>query len=176
MSIAATDFLAPLVTPHGHLRLAPDSDAPPLPAALAQRLSAAFAHGSGHGLLHLGAAEVGSIRPPSWAWLRDFAARYVTALCATPEGDTIATPDDEALDALIADAPPMTGAEYLTTEVLIAFWTELDTALRDELVASNGPLQEFLRSFHPVWGKRDGRQNASRDCGTRNKVRRSEMT
>ena len=151
MSIAATDFLAPLVTPHGHLRLAPDSDAPPLPAALAQRLSAAFAHGSGHGLLHLGAAEVGSILPPSWAWWRDFAARYVTALCATSEGDTIATPDDEALDALIADAPPMTGAEYLTTEVLIAFWTELDTALRDELVASKGPLQEFLRSLHPVW-------------------------
>ena len=151
MSIAAADFLAPLVTPHGHLRLAPDSDAPPLPAALAQRLSAAFAHGSGHGLLHLGAAEVGSILPPSWAWWRDFAARYVTALCATPEGDTIATPDDEALDALIADAPPMTGAEYLTTEVLIAFWTELDTALRDELVASKGTLQEFLRTFHPVW-------------------------
>jgi non-specific serine/threonine protein kinase len=72
-------------------------------------------------------------------------------LCATPEGDTIATPDDEALDALIADAPPMTGAEYLTTEVLIALWTELDTALHDELVASKGPLQEFLRSLHPVW-------------------------
>jgi non-specific serine/threonine protein kinase len=151
MSIAATDFLAPLVTPHGHLRLAPDSDAPPLPAALAQRLSAAFARGSGPGLLHLGATEVGSILPPSWAWWRDFAARYVTALCATPEGHTIATPDDEALDALIADAPPMTGAEYLTTEVLIASWTELDTALHDELVASNGPLQNFLRSLHPVW-------------------------
>ncbi len=151
MSIAATDFLVPLVTPHGHLRLAPDSAAPPLPAALAQRLSAAFARGSGHGLLHLGAAEVGSILPPSWAWWRDFAARYVTALCATPEGDAIATPDKQALDALIADAPPMTGAEYLTTEVLIAFWTALDTALRDELVASNGPLQEFLRSLHPVW-------------------------
>jgi len=151
MSIAATDLLVPLVTPHGHLRLAPDSDAPPLPAALAQRLSAAFARGSGHGLLHLGAAEVGSILPPSWAWWRDFAARYVTALCATPEGDTIATPDDEALDALVADAPPMAGAEYLTTEVLIAIWAELDAALRDELLASNGPLQEFLRSLHPVW-------------------------
>ena len=80
MSIAATDFLVPLLTPHGHLRLMPDSDAPPpLPATLAQRLSDAFARGSGHGLLHLGAAEVGSILPPSWAWWRDFAARYVTA-------------------------------------------------------------------------------------------------
>ena len=55
MSIAATDFLVPLLTPHGHLRLVPDSDAPFLPGALAERLSDAFARGSGHGLLHPGA-------------------------------------------------------------------------------------------------------------------------
>jgi superfamily II DNA or RNA helicase len=151
MSIAATDSLVPRVTPHGHLRLTPDSDAPPLPAALAQRLSDAFARGSGHGLLHLGAAEVGSILPPSWAWWREFAARYVTALCASPEGDAVTAPADHALDALIADAPPMTGAEYLTTSVLATFWMELDAALRDELVASKRPLQEFLKSRHPVW-------------------------
>jgi non-specific serine/threonine protein kinase len=151
MSIPAADFLVPLLTPHGHLRLAPDSDAPPLPAALAQRLSDAFARGSGHGLLHLGAAEVGSILPPPWAWWREFAARYVTALCATPEGDAVTAPADQALDALIANAPPMTGAEYLTTRVLVAFWTELDTALRDELVASKDTLQAFLRTHHPIW-------------------------
>jgi superfamily II DNA or RNA helicase len=151
MSIAATDFLVPLLTPHGHLRLAPDSGAPPMPAALAQRLSDAFALGSGHGLLHLGAAEVGSILPPSWAWWREFAARYVTALCATPEGDAVTAPADQALDALIADAPPMIGVEYLTTEVLSAFWTDLDAALRDALVTSKRPLQEFLKSRHPVW-------------------------
>jgi len=151
MSIAATDFLAPLLTPLGHLLLVAGSDAPPLPAALAQRLGDAFARGSGHGLLHLGAAEVGSILPPAWAWWRDFAARYVTALCATPDGDPIAAPDHQALDALIADAPPMTGVEYLTTEVLTTFWTDLDTALRDELVASKNPLQVFLKARHPVW-------------------------
>ena len=151
MSIATTDLVVPLLTPHGHLRLAPDTDAPPLPAALAQRLSDAFARGSGHGLLHLGAAEVGSILPPSWAWWREFAARYVTALCATPEGEAVTAPGDPALDALIADAPPMAGAEYLTPAVLIASWTELDTALRDELVASKDTLQAFLRSLHPVW-------------------------
>jgi len=151
MSIAATDFLVPLLTPRGHLLLASESDAPPLPRALAQRLTDAFARGPGHGLLHLGAAEVGSILPSAWAWWRDFAASYVTALCATPEANVIAVPDDQALDASIADAPPMTGVEYLTTDVLTALWTELDTALRDELVASKGPLQEFLRSLHPVW-------------------------
>ncbi|MCK7502574.1 MAG: hypothetical protein MZW92_81700 [Comamonadaceae bacterium] len=131
--------------------LVPDSDAPSLPAALQQRLTDAFALGSGHGLLHLGAAEVGSILPPSWAWWRDFAARYVTALCATPEGGAIAAPDDQALDRLIADAPPMTGVEYLTTEVLRTLWKDLDAALRNELAASKIPLQEFLKARHPVW-------------------------
>lgn len=151
MSIAAAEVLVPLLTPHGHLRLVPDPDAPPLPAALAGRLRDAFACGSGHGLLHLGGAEVGSILPPSWAWWRDFAARYVTALCAMPEGGAVAVPNDRALDALIADAPPMMGAEYLTTEVLIALWEEIDAALRDELVAAKGTLQAFLKSLHPVW-------------------------
>jgi len=148
MPNGTANFIAPLLTPQGHVRLALDSDAPPLPAGLAQRLIEAFGRGSGHGLLHLGAAEVGSILPPAWAWWRDFAARYVTALCATPEGNAIATPNDQALDALIADAPPMTGVEYMTTEVLTTLWASLDTALPIELVTSKVPLQEFLKARH----------------------------
>ncbi|WP_296914054.1 SNF2 helicase-associated domain-containing protein [Polaromonas sp.] len=54
-----------------------------------QRLPQAFAPGAGPGLLHLGATEIGRILPPAWAWWRDLAARYVTALCATPEGGEI---------------------------------------------------------------------------------------
>ncbi|MBS1214925.1 MAG: helZ2 [Proteobacteria bacterium] len=151
MSISATDILAPLLTPHGHLLLVSDSDAPSLPASVQQRLTDAFALGSGHGLLRLGAAEVGSILPPSWAWWRDFAARYVTALCATPEAGVIAPPGDEVLDCLIADAPPMTGVEYLTTEVLRTLWKDLDAALRNEVAAAKVPLQEFLKARHAVW-------------------------
>jgi non-specific serine/threonine protein kinase len=151
MSIAATGFLAPLLTPHGHLLAVRDSDAPGFPGELAQRLSDAFASGSGHGLLHLGAVGVGSILPAPWAWWRDFAVRYVTALCGTPEGGAIANPDDAVFEALIADAPPMTGVEYLTTEVLTTLWANLDTALRTELAASRGSLQEFLKARHPVW-------------------------
>ncbi|MCC7327177.1 MAG: DEAD/DEAH box helicase [Burkholderiales bacterium] len=151
MSIAAAEGLVPLLTPNGQLRLVPESDAPPLPAALAQRFRDAFAGGPGPGLLHLGGVEVGSALPPSWAWWRDFAARYVTALCATPEGGAVAAPGDEALGTLIADAPPMRGAEYLTTQVLTALWAELDAALRDGLGAAKGTLQAFLKSLHPVW-------------------------
>lgn len=59
MSPTAAGALAPLLTPQGHLRLAADADAPPLPAALHDRLAAAFAIDTGHGLLQLGASEVG---------------------------------------------------------------------------------------------------------------------
>ncbi|MDP2826880.1 MAG: DEAD/DEAH box helicase [Sulfuritalea sp.] len=148
-----TESISPLLTPHGHLLLEPDADEHPLPAELRQRLAAAFALGAGHGLLHLGATEVGTVLPPALAWWRDFAARYVTALCATLDAAEIAVaaPDDQALDALMADAPPMRGAEYLTTQVLGTLWSELDVALRIELAAAQCPLQEFLKSRHPAW-------------------------
>ena len=145
--------MPPQLTPQGHLRLLADSAAPPLPAALHERLAAAFARGAGQGLLHLGAREVGAALPPALAWWRDFAARYVTALCATPEGGeiAIAVPDDAALEALIADLPPMTGAEYLTPEILAALWADLDAALRAELSVAELPLQAYLKVCHPAW-------------------------
>ena len=145
--------LAPLVTPHGHLRLESDAALPPLPAELHDRIATAFESGAGHGLLHLGATEVGTILTPAFAWWREFAARYVTALCATTADGTIAirAPDAAALEAMIANVPPMTGSEYLTREVLVALWAELDGALRSELASSGQPLQEFLKSRHPAW-------------------------
>ncbi|MDB5869054.1 MAG: SNF2-related protein [Polaromonas sp.] len=145
--------LSPQLTPRGHLLALPQDDAPPLAGDLGSSLADAFARGSGHGLLQLGSTQVGRVLPPAWAWWRDVAARYVTALCATPDGGEIAveTPADDALQALIADAPPMTGAEYLTPEVLAALWQEIDAALREELGTTGMPLQAFLTARHPAW-------------------------
>ena len=145
--------LALLMSPHGVLRLGSDSDAVPLPASLHARLVEAFAQGSGHGLLLLGSTEVGSVLPASWAWWRGFAARFVTALCATPpDGEILVpAPDTAALERLIADAPPMPGVEYLTPQVLVPLWSELSIALHAELSASKLSLQEFLRACHPGW-------------------------
>ena len=150
---AATTALAPLLTPQGHLLLAPDPDDQPLAAELQRRLADTFVLGAGHGLLHLGATEIATVLPPALAWWRDFGSRYVTLLCATPEDAAIAVaaPDDQVLCALIADAPPMRGAEYLTTQVLYSLWSELDTALRVELAAQKGSLADFLKRRHPAW-------------------------
>jgi len=145
--------LAPQLTPRGHLLATPQDDAPPLALEVSQGLSPSFALGSGHGLLQLGSTQVGRVLPPDWAWWRDVAVRYVTALCATPEGGEIAvaTPSAEEFTRRIADAPPMAGAEYLTPEVLAALWLTMDAALRQELTAARVPLQDFLKARHPAW-------------------------
>ena len=104
-------------------------------------------------LLYLGADKVGTALPPAFGYWRDFGARYVTLVCAAQESaDTpIATPPTPDFAALAADAPPMTGAEYLTAQVLHKLWVELDAAFRAELAQSKQSLQGFLKSRHPAW-------------------------
>jgi non-specific serine/threonine protein kinase len=154
-------LLAPVLTPHGHLSLAQEDDALALDAEVAQRLQAAFARGEGHGLLQLGASEVGTALPAVLSYWREFSARYVTALCMHPSlsadapdtktVEAVAPPLDAELEWLAMAAPLMTGAEYLTGEVLRALWRETDKALRDELAEAHCGVQEFLKQRNPAW-------------------------
>jgi hypothetical protein len=141
------------ITPRGRLCMTPAPEAPPLAVDVASGIERAFAAGVGHGLLHLGATEVTTALPPVWAWWRTFAARYVTALTATPDGGEIAVgaPDELALKTMVLDAPPMAGAEYLTPAVLAALWTEIEAAARAELAEAGTSLQDFLKARHPAW-------------------------
>src|SRR6516164_1245051 len=135
------DFMigAPVLTPHGLLVLRPEGDAPALEPERAARLEKAFARGAGHGLLALGADEVGTVLPPAFAYWRDLGTRYVTALCALPEIAEASTkpavpiPADGDLDRMAAAAPPMTGAEYLAPTILDDLWRRLDGAFDAEL-------------------------------------------
>src|SRR5271157_2466192 len=150
-------FLVPALTPHGHLTLTEDRDAQALDRELAQRLRDAFARGSGHGLLQLGAAEVGTVIPSVFSYWREFGARYVTAICTQPDLEAsqleaqVPPPSDAELDSLALVAPPMTGAEYLTATVLQALWQELDSAFRRELSESKCGVQDFLKRRNPAW-------------------------
>ncbi len=65
------------LTPQGHLVSEETEDSPDLEDKIAARLVEAFAQGSGHGLMWLGAGEVGQALPPVFGWWHDFAARYV---------------------------------------------------------------------------------------------------
>ena len=163
----STRALGLRLTPHA--RLLPDmsEDAPILDSRVAERLADAFGRGSGHGLLQLGAGEVGRALPPAFAWWRDFAGRYVEALCLrAPEsgggesGETdrlpsslpdLPPPSEGELAGLVLTAPMMPGAEYLSADVMTALWDELGDAIAAEQAASATDLQSFLKTLSPAW-------------------------
>jgi len=150
-------FLVPALTPHGHIALIDDREAPALGPELAQRLQNAFARGPGHGLLQLGANEAGVALPAVLSYWREFGARYVTALCTLPEDGAGATrtrippPTEAELAWMALAAPPMTRAEYLTATVLQSLWQELDSAFRVELSESQCGVQDFLKRRNAAW-------------------------
>ena len=150
----------PVLTPLGHLVLAPADAAGTLPGNLRDRLESAFERGAGHALLELGIREVGTALPADFAYWRDFAGRYVTTLCtsAQPAGvagpvapSAIEIPPAEMLAELVSAAPPMPGGEYLNADVLAALWEKIDEACRTERAAAKQTLQEFLNERNPAW-------------------------
>jgi non-specific serine/threonine protein kinase len=146
-----------VLTPHGHLTLRQDGDTTPPELEHDARVKAAFGRGPGHGLLCLGADEVGAVLPPVMSYWREFATRYLTVLCALPglgeerTKPSVPIPPDEELSRMAAAAPPMMGAEYLTAFVLADLWRGTDAAFDAELVEAKLSVQEFLKSRHPAW-------------------------
>ena len=76
MTAASTDLRLTLcMTPHGRLLLVRSDDTPELDPALGGHIRQAFDRGAGHGLLRLGAGEVGQVLPPVFAYWRDRVAQ-----------------------------------------------------------------------------------------------------
>lgn len=149
------------LTPHGRLLLEEAEDAPALDEQVAARLADAFGRGAGYGLLQLGAGEVGQSLPPASVWWRDFAVRYVAAVCLHASGAAreappflppdVPRPTEGELATLALTAPMMPGAEYLNADVLLALWAELGAAFAASLAASGTDLQAFLKALNPAW-------------------------
>jgi superfamily II DNA or RNA helicase len=143
------------LTPRGHLLFTVADDILGPSAALSRSVESAFARGSGHGLLELGATQVGTTLPADFSYWRDFAARFVTIICTQSDLDAhdapLPAPARGELEVLAASAPPMTGAEYITASALETLWTEIVAAFRSELAESKASVQEFLQRKNPAW-------------------------
>src|SRR5271166_2471690 len=148
------------LTPHGRLVVEDQDDAPEVDAKALTRLTAAFAQGTGNGLVRLGAGEVGQALPPVFVWWRAFAARYVASLCLhasgtegnrAPKLPIVPVPTAAELASLVLTAPMMAGAEYLTADVLSALWDEMAQAFAAALAAAGTGLQSFLTALNPAW-------------------------
>jgi non-specific serine/threonine protein kinase len=148
------------LTPHGRLVAEDQDDAPEIDPRLATRLTEAFAQAAGQGLVRLGAAEIGQTLPPAFVWWRQFAARYIGALCLHAIGgdpDTpaplpaVPPPTEAELASLLLSAPMMAGAEYLTSDILLALWNETAQAFAASFKTAKTGLQNFLQALNPAW-------------------------
>jgi superfamily II DNA or RNA helicase len=142
-----------LVSPQGHLHVRETADCD----ATGKRIASAFAASAAQGLIHLATTELKAALPPALAYCRDFSRLYLTRLCRTPQPDNaakidrVSPPSLDELATLALAAPPMVGSEYLTGEVLAAWWDELDAFVRDAAARHPGGAQEYLREKNPIW-------------------------
>ncbi len=124
--------------------------------AALDRIAAAFAEGSGPGLLHLGAVEVDTPLPADLAWWRRLGVAYVQAVCGAidpldPAAVVQPAVDPALLRSLADTLPPMTGAELVSVDLLAGLWEDLGAALAEQAAAHPGGAQGFLHDAHPAW-------------------------
>jgi len=154
------------VTPTGRI-VAVDStsptddlaDAPPdagTDQRLEKKIAQHFAASQAEGLFALATERMDRPPNPSFAYWRDFAARYLTELCHTPEiagaaRTAIPPPAPADLAAMLWNVPPLPGAEYLTESVLCEAWTDLDAWARRKAAGYADGLAGFLKDRAALW-------------------------
>lgn len=96
--------------------------------------------------------------PVSLRFFRELAASYLTQRCQhSAEGESMSplpSPDDNLLSSLQRNIPPITGAEYITVDVLLAWWQELDQWLINRVDDDVDTLHTFLQQEAPEWHPR----------------------
>jgi superfamily II DNA or RNA helicase len=150
--------LALVFTPRGVLKVQPsanveDGVTDPL---VAKRLADAFDEGPGVGLWRLGAAEVETDLPPTWAFWRRLGREAVAAVCSEIDLETRRDAIDPkassvSLQELLDSAPMMEGGEYLSIEALHRLWDATLEAFREEARRSPGSIQSLLAAKSPAW-------------------------
>lgn len=147
------------LSPHGRLWLA---DAPGEAGAGMEMglepdatLARAFAESSAHGLFALAARrQAPGSWPAEFAFWREFAESYLTALAHTPaaaddqHGNEIA-PAPGLFFELSLRIPAMRGAEYASPEVFAALWRELDESARQSSSRAGG-VKAWLGQINPA--------------------------
>ena len=146
------------LTPAGHLRLVAGAtdETGRSAGAWMRRVADGFSSSRAAGLCALGATVPVGPLSPSLSFWREFACRYLTHLCRTPESagakiDPIESPAPEEIAAVLFSAPPMQGGEYLTAALLQEVWDDLDGWVRQEIVSFGGGLAGWLRQNAGLW-------------------------
>ncbi len=142
--VAPSSGLVSELRPSGQIDVFPGApaEAPSLSTAVQRRILAAFQIGRGHGVLHLGAAELATQLDPTLSYWREIGKAFVAGVCGALDPTnpkSLALPDvteDELVEFLQA-VPPMRGTERLTESSLRELWSDIGKAL----VAAAAPLE-----------------------------------
>ena len=115
----------------------------------------AFGHGVPAGLVALAAQNDARELTPSMMYWRNFGCHYLAERCQLTPTDParpepLAPPQVGQLESLLANAPPMRGAEYLSAAVLGVVWGELDDWVCAQ-IRRQGKFSEFLEQYAPRW-------------------------
>ncbi len=135
------------LTPSGHLRWEQGERTELAP------LGRVFDADWREGLFRLAADRIDTSGSPTLGYWQEMAERYVSGLCHIPREAVrvrVEPPTPAERDSRVLMAPPMSGGEYLTQDVLLAVWEELDR-WGAEAADTEGGLEGFLRERAPKW-------------------------
>ena len=142
------------ITPLGHLLLRETPDV--AGAKLSKPLLDAYGQSAARGMLESASKEWDAALPPAFDYARTVGRLYLTGLCRVAAGEPgepipEVPPPAADLERLVPRVPPMTGAEYLTTDVLAAWWRDLDALVRADIASHTGGARGYLRERNPQW-------------------------
>ena len=152
------DTLVCGLAPSGRIHVRPGApeDGPPMSATAAGRILDAFKVGRGLGVLHLGARELATDLHPSLSYWRDLGQAFVARVCGAldptdPKPVVFPEPDPDEISAFVQAAPPMEGAEFITTAMLEDLWSDIGQALAFQTARFKEGVQGYLKEQSSVW-------------------------
>ena len=127
-----------------------------------------FSQGNGDGLLRLIREKSGAKLSPGRSFFRRLGMNLVARLCRQAESDAADWPSAwvgarstvESMALFLMEAPPLTGGENLSPELLLELENDLGAALEQEFDkarnkaeagADSISVNEFIRFINPVW-------------------------
>jgi SNF2-related domain/SNF2 Helicase protein/Helicase conserved C-terminal domain len=114
-------------------------------------LAVAFEGGDAAGLLLLATALLKDDLPPECCWARHWSKHFFAQLCQTRDPEKVTSPDADVLKAMVASAPPMRGAEYLSEDLLLRIWTEFKSNVASAAATHVEGLEGWLRDVGALW-------------------------
>jgi len=152
------DTLVCGLTPGGRIDVRPGSleDGPQMPAVAAGRILDAFKVDRGHGVLHLGAGELGTGLHPTLSYWRDIGQALVAGVCGAvdptdPKSLIIPDPDPDEISTFVQSAPPMPGAELISSAMLEDLWSDIGKALAAQAARFKDGVQGYLKKQSSIW-------------------------